>query len=107
MSKKTFVMYEVSQKQNYIFQTNRLLENIGASHIIREITERPHIFLQLLKNKGIFELDQTEVKLPSPEESIVGGGTATYIFDKKEDAKVFSRKLSSILLKHFPGLELF
>ena len=33
------VVMEVSQKQNYIFKTNRLAENIGASILIRSITE--------------------------------------------------------------------
>lgn len=107
MVRKAFVMYEVSQKQKYIFQTNRLLENIGASYIIREVTERPHQFLHLLKRRRILDLEHEDLDLPYPEESIVGGGTATYIFDEKVDAEVFSQKLSSLLLKYFPGLELF
>lgn len=106
-------MYEISQKQQYIFQTNRLLENMGASYIIRDITEKPHEFFSSLaslaeeattkEEKLFFE----EVKLPKAETAIVGGGSATYIFSSKAIANDFSKKLSATIVRYFPGVELF
>lgn len=49
MTIKTIVMYEISQKQQYIFRTNRLLENIGASTIIRLLSEEPYMLFEKWK----------------------------------------------------------
>jgi hypothetical protein len=96
MGRKTLVMYEISQKQNYIFRTNRLIENIGASMIIRQLTEEPH---QLFK--------EVNIQLPNAEEKIVGGGNAVFIFDQEEDARKFTKLLTSGVLRFFPGIEIF
>ena len=37
--KKYLVISEVSKKQGYIYKTNKLKENIGASTIIEYVTE--------------------------------------------------------------------
>jgi len=104
MSQRTLIMYEISQKQNYILRTNRLLENTGGSYIIRELTEDPHSFLKGLTKEKIIDLNR---ELPKYENKIVGGGSATYIFKTDEKADEFSKLLSSIIIRHFPGLELF
>lgn len=42
---KYVTLIEVGQKQSYIFASNRLAENLGASIIIRQVTERdPEVF---------------------------------------------------------------
>lgn len=100
-------MYEISQKQKYIFRTNRLIENIGASSIICNLTEKPHYFLNNLFKYKIVSSESEKVELPSAEFSIVGGGNATYIFQNQHDAEQFSQKLSASILRYFPGIELF
>lgn len=104
MDQKTIVMYEISQKQHFIFRTNRLLENIGSSHIIRELTSDPIKFF----NNTIFNNYVKEpVHLPEPSYRIVGGGNATFIFNNPDDAKIFSQKLSRLVIEYLPGIELF
>lgn len=102
-------MYEVSQKQNYIFRSNKLLENTGASYIIRDLTENPKKLFEYLKEKDEIKIDFVDdhAKLPDPEEKIVGGGNATYVFKEAQDAEKFARLLSANVLRYFPGLELF
>jgi len=96
VSKRWLVMYEVSQKQRYIFRSNRLRENIGASMIIRWLTDEPERFF-----------DKWNVRMPRPLHKSVGGGSALYVFESSDDAAVFANELSLGVLKHLPGLELF
>ena len=96
MSKRWLVMYEVSQKQRYIFRSNRLRENIGASTIIRWLTDEPERFF-----------NEWQVNMPRTLHRSVGGGSALYVFESAEDAAAFANELSRGVLKHLPGLELF
>jgi len=95
---KTLVMYEISQKQHYIFRSNRLRENIGASMIIRLLTEQPY---ELLKRS------EWGFDVPAEEFSISGGGNGVYVFDTDEKATAFAKALSLGVLKNLPGIELF
>ncbi len=104
MSSKTIVMYEISQKQQFIFRTNRLIENIGASHIIRELTTNPR---KLFENEAVQKYLNKSIDLPDPQYRIVGGGNAIFIFNSENDATTFSRNLSFYILQCFPGIELF
>ena len=90
-------MYEVSQKQRYIFRSNRLRENIGASAIIRWLTEKPEHFFE----------HEWHVPMPNYLHKSVGGGSALYVFATRDDAEAFANELSLGVLKHLPGLELF
>ena len=84
------VVMEVSQKQRYIFRTNRLAEQIGASILIRELTEKlPRCF-------------------SSQEEFVfAGGGKSVYEFSSEADAKLFVKNVSIATLRDYPGVELF
>src|SRR5690625_7830073 len=104
---KHLVMYEVSQKQQYIFRTNRLLENTGGSYIIRDLTEKPDVLFKELSNKIGKKFKDRHKNIPKATEKIVGGGSAIYIFNSKDDADEFSKTLSANILRYFPGLELF
>lgn len=104
MSEKTLIMFEISQKQQFIFRTNRLLENIGSSHIIRELTTNP---IKLFNNSNFKNYLKEPIDLPEASYRIVGGGSATFIFDKKEDAQTFARNLSKSVIKYLPSIELF
>lgn len=83
---------EVSKKQYYIFKTNKLKENIGASEIIRFVTEE-------FSNKLCQENNGKVINS--------GGGQTIFYFDKKCDSKNFSNQLSLELLKKYPSLEFF
>lgn len=95
---KTLVMYEVSQKQHYIFRSNKLKENIGASMIIRLLTEQPY---------ELFKREEWGFDVPQAELSISGGGNGVYVFDTDEKATAFANALSLGVLRHLPGVELF
>jgi hypothetical protein len=88
------VVLEVSQKQNYIFKTDKLKENIGASIIIRHITE-----------------DAAEGYLSTPFGEgrywFAGGGKSIYIFEAEDAAKWFIGGVSKEVLMEYPGAELF
>lgn len=105
--KKHLVMYEISQKQNYIFRTNRLLENTGGSYIIRDLTERPEELFATLEHHPAVSFKKEHKKLPEHQGQIVGGGSATYMFNRQEDAEQFARQLSANIIRYFPGIELF
>ncbi len=62
---KYLAVLEVSQKQNFIFRTNRLAEQIGASILIREVTE---------------ELPRRYAK--AEEFVFAGGGKSVYEFEQ-------------------------
>lgn len=92
----TLVVLEVSQKQNYIFRTNRLKENIGASMIIREVTE--DLPDQVIADRGIGEQGSCVFK---------GGGKSVYEFVTRESAQIFARAISYRVREQYPGAELF
>ena len=69
-SKKYVSLIEIGRKQTYIFSSNRLAENVGASIIIRKATEDdPKAFYRQYSPDVIYE----------------GGGNALYVFRSKAD----------------------
>lgn len=92
------VVMEVSQKQNYIFKTNRLMENIGASVIIREITE---VIPERAAEEAVSQLGGTQKLI------LEGGGKSVYSFSTHALAYEFTKKMSRKVLTEYPGVELF
>lgn len=95
---KFLVISEVSKKQGYIFKTNKLKENIGASTIIEYITE------ELPKEKLKKVLGKEDIK-----ENVVnaGGGNSLFIVDSEKDAENFIKSTTREVLEKFPGVEFF
>lgn len=89
---EALVLWEVARKQNYIFSSNRLKENIGGSIIVERVVE-----------------DLPKQVNPSFEGSLIynGGGSSLYKFSSKEEAKEFIKSISERILRDYPGVEVF
>ncbi|MBL8170417.1 MAG: hypothetical protein JNJ50_19820 [Acidobacteria bacterium] len=104
--------------QNYIFGSNRLQENIGASELVRLATGQWALEevqgvakdqnnvddAETGKLKDAFAIDQTTGD--AAEVIYTGGGNVVVIFSGLSLAKQFTRALTSRVLRDAPGLSL-
>ena len=90
--KKVLVGIEISKKQAYIFKSDRLKEIIGASRIIRFITET---------------LAESYSDQFDGEKYYSGGGSSYYKFKNEKGARYFIQELSLKVYECFPEIELF
>ncbi len=89
---KTLVLWEISKKQDYIFKSNKLKENKGASTIIENITEElPYKVNENYRKNLVYN----------------GGGSSLYRFNNRDEAEDFIKNVSSTILKLYPGIEVF
>ncbi|MCD7862200.1 MAG: hypothetical protein LUG61_01485 [Lachnospiraceae bacterium] len=89
------VITEVSQKQAYIFSSNRLRDNITNSAVIAYVTSSRYF----KDAAGSVYTDENEV--------YCGGGHAILEFANHETAVQFVRLITGDVRRRFPGLELF
>ncbi len=108
------VIIDVVSIQDYIFSSNYLKENVGASYLVKDI------YRSVLKEAltRVFscdvaegwEISPTEVKMQSQdipfEIGYIGGGNAVILFREKNDIKSFIKEYTKLLLKRVPGLKL-
>ncbi len=92
---KVLVIVEVSQKQAYIFGSNKLKDNIQNSDIIAYVTGNKY-FKECYEK---YDRDLNEV--------YCGGGHAVLQFESEEEAKTFVTAITLAAHKRFEGLELF
>lgn len=108
------VLIDTVSIQDYIFQSNRLKENLGASFLVEEVY---HSFLkkaveEVFRDDG-FEPDLDAWKNdPSKitscrepfETGYIGGGSALLFFREKEKAQAFITSWTRLLMIHAPGI---
>lgn len=111
MSKKyNAVLIDMASIQGYIFNSNKLKLNIGASHIVEH-----EIYEDLLKsstqslgvNLNLKEwIENPHRKIENTVEvGYIGGGNALILFEEKQLAKEFVKVYSKNILKYFPGIK--
>ena len=89
---------EVSQKQAYIFASNKLQDNINNSAVIAWVMS-PNYFVQKTKEEGVFSVEKNLV--------YSGGGHTILEFATLEQAKQFSKIITTAIRKEYPGIEVF
>lgn len=115
MRKYTLTILDVTGIQSYIFGSNRLPENIGASQLVHEATT---IWIRDCLPVGQHNLGaDAEVTLDAQrtleqdatleaEVILRGGGNVLILFRSLDQAREAVRKLTQRLLEQAPGLEL-
>ena len=106
------VIVDTAQIQPYIFGSNRLRENIGASHLVAQATgewalervPQPNNVEDAVTGK----LNDKEILKDhlAAEVLYVGGGNAVILFDGEPRARQFVEVLSRQVLTSAPGLQL-
>lgn len=113
-------MIDTAGIQGYIFGSNRLRENIGASYLVEQAT-RDWVYDELKQLGGhnikdpepdgdeTDRIDRSKLIEDDGQRSeliFAGGGNTAILFRSKEDAKEFAWTLSRRILKDAPGLEI-
>lgn len=103
---KTYIYIDVSRKQEYIYNNNRLADNLYRSSIIKAITEEKDI-----KNIGFLKVSLprflSKEEFKEAEIVFTGGGNSVIIFENEELAKLFIRTYSRAILEEYPEIELY
>jgi hypothetical protein len=107
MTQYTFTVIDTTGIQNYIFNSNRLRENIGASQLVKEVTGK--WVKSILQDMGT-PLDRQNEPIEygeMPAELIyASGGNAQIIFREYEAALEFTRRISHKVLNEARGIQL-
>lgn len=113
---------DTTQIQAYVFASNRLRENIGASHLIAQATGQwaREAVNQAAPSNNIADIENGDLiphRMIVPDGSLnadavdaevlyTGGGNAVVIFQTAEMVSSFKRILSRRVLEDAPGLQL-
>lgn len=106
MAQYVLTILDTISIQNYIFGSNRLRENIGASELVKQATQdwvrqclpKPN---NVTQPSLTIERDQLQAEL-----IYAGGGNTMIMFDTVPRAKTFVTELSERLLTDAPGLDI-
>jgi hypothetical protein len=108
MSKFTVTVIDTTGIQSYIFGSNRLRENIGASYLLAQATGDwvKDILEKDLKVPKCLQYEPIDKSGLPAELVYAGGGNAMVIFRSKDVAIEFTKKLSRTVLYDAPGVNL-
>lgn len=107
MSKYVVTVLDTTGIQSYVFNSNRLRENIGASYLVAQATG--DWVRDKLEQLGVPKNRQHEPMISSGLVAQVvyqGGGNAVLLFQSMDHAKEFTQNLTYHILKYAPGLKL-
>ena len=94
---KTIAILEVSRKQEYIFGSKKLKENARRSAEIAYVTSNS--FFERAAGSELYQEKNNFV--------YSGGGHTVLVFDTREAAWAFVRKVTETAMREFAGLEMF
>src|SRR5438552_12411821 len=113
---------DTTQIQAYVFASNRLRENIGASHLVAQATGRwarkavdqvgsSHNIADIgkgaLNPQGMIVTNGSpHVETVDAEVVYTGGGNVVVLFQNADQVSKFKRTLSRRVLEEAPGLQL-
>lgn len=105
---------DTAQIQSYVFGSNRLRENIGASYLVAMATGKWafEAVKEAVKNHNICNDltidDNKHIESEDIDAEVIysGGGNYVVVFKNFEGVKKFTRKLSQTVLTNAPGLQL-
>lgn len=98
MGERYLTILEVSQKQAYIFASNKLKDNVTNSAVIACVMS-PNYFTEKINDDNLFSANKNLV--------YSGGGHTVLEFATMELAKEFTQKITTAILKEYPGIEVF
>lgn len=98
MCKRYLTMVEISQKQAYIFSSNKLKDNVINSAVIAWITH-PEFFEKVTADKSVFSIEQNLVYF--------GGGHTVLEFETDEKAKLFTKIVTTQIYKDYNDIEVY
>jgi hypothetical protein len=112
MSKYIATVIDTTGIQPYIFGSNRLRENIGASYLVAQATDEwvkcalrqrfeKNVYIPPAQPEKRIECDNLDAELV-----YTGGGNAVLLFKDRDCAVKFTRTLSEKVLKEAPGLKI-
>jgi len=113
MTEQTLLLVEVTGIQDYVFSSNQLAQNVGASELVRKAsTDWVYQHLPQPNNVDSPQADHSWVVTDrglekdslSAEVIYTGGGNALVLFACDTEAKQFARELSRHTLESAPGL---
>lgn len=107
MTQYTVTVVDTTGKQNYIFSSNRLRENIGASFLLSQSTkEWVEETLEKLEVPKKCQEETIETSELNAELIYAAGGNALIVFKSRETAVKFTHILSKRVLEAAAGVNL-
>ncbi len=98
MAERVLTILEVSQKQAYIFSSNKLRDNLTNSAVIAWVMSGDY-FQEKIGNKDVFDGEKNFV--------YSGGGHVVLEFETMEKARGFTRRITRAIYEEYPGIAVF